>query len=66
VARTLGGALERCVWLPRADVHSGSTGLGRYFSSQLAAIHPLSERRGSIALRNDGRLGAGNVPITLP
>lgn len=50
----------------RVDFHSGSTGLGLYFSSQVAAMHHHDERRGAITLRNGGSLGGGSVLITLP
>ncbi len=48
------------------DFNSGSTSLGLYFASSVAALHREGERRGSIQLHNGGELGGGVFEIWLP
>jgi signal transduction histidine kinase len=45
---------------------SGSTGLGLYFSSMIAALHRNKGREGRIAVSNGGSLGGGCFRISLP
>lgn len=45
---------------------TGSTGLGFYFSSQVAQLHKNGARRGSLAIENGGTLGGGCFVVTLP
>lgn len=48
------------------DFKSGSTSLGLYFASSVAAMHSNGSRIGSIKLTNGGRLGGGVFEIWLP
>ncbi|MBI5740314.1 MAG: HAMP domain-containing histidine kinase [Nitrospirae bacterium] len=48
------------------NFRTGSTGLGLYFASLLAAMHKNKGREGSIALSNGGEYGGGCFTITLP
>lgn len=55
--------------LPSAQaVHfdTGSTGLGFYFSDQVARLHKNGTRRGSLAIENGGTLGGGCFVLRLP
>lgn len=45
---------------------SGSTGLGLYFSSLVAATHKTKERNGFIKCSNDGLDGGGRFSIYIP
>lgn len=45
---------------------SGSTGLGLYFSQQVAALHRHKNRQGHIALDNGGIDGGGRFALYLP
>lgn len=45
---------------------SGSTGLGLFFSQQVAALHQHRQRRGHIALDNGGIAGGGRFSLFLP
>lgn len=45
---------------------TGSTGLGLYFSSEVAKMHKHRERRGGIRLENGGTLGGGCFVLYLP
>ncbi|HEV7816615.1 MAG TPA: HAMP domain-containing sensor histidine kinase [Janthinobacterium sp.] len=45
---------------------TNSTGLGLYFSSEVAKMHKLRERRGVIRLENGGALGGGCFILRLP
>jgi signal transduction histidine kinase len=45
---------------------SGSTGLGFYFSSQVAHLHKNGNRRGTLAIENGGSLGGGCFVLKLP
>jgi two-component system sensor histidine kinase SenX3 len=48
------------------DFTTGSTGLGLYFSSEVAKAHKHRGRRGSIALENGGSCGGGCFVLRLP
>jgi len=48
------------------DFVSGSTGLGLYFSVQVAALHQRDELRGRVLLSNGGELGGGCFELILP
>ena len=48
------------------DFKGGSTSLGLYFASSIAAMHTEGERSGSIRLHNGGELGGGVFEIWLP
>jgi len=45
---------------------SGSTGLGFYFSSQVAQMHKNDARRGSLTIENGGAYGGGCFVVRLP
>jgi signal transduction histidine kinase len=45
---------------------SGSTGLGFYFSSQVALLHHNNGRTGSLTIENGGAYGGGCFVVTLP
>ena len=45
---------------------SNSSGLGLYFSSEVAKMHKHRQRSGSIALENGGTLGGGCFILRLP
>jgi len=45
---------------------SNSSGLGLYFSSEVAKMHKHRQRSGSIALENGGTLGGGCFVLRLP
>jgi len=48
------------------DFATGSTGLGLYFSSEVAKMHKHRGKSGSIALENGGALGGGCFILRLP
>ncbi|KXS51833.1 MAG: hypothetical protein AWU57_3785 [Marinobacter sp. T13-3] len=48
------------------DFKGGSTSLGLFFASSIAAMHNEGERTGSIKLHNGGELGGGVFEIWLP
>lgn len=48
------------------DFSTGSTGLGLYFSSEVAKAHKHRGRHGSIALENGGSCGGGCFVLRLP
>lgn len=52
----------------RAGVNflTNSTGLGLYFSSEVAKMHKHRDRSGSLRLENGGALGGGCFILTLP
>lgn len=50
----------------RVNFFSGSTGLGFYFSAQVAHLHENQGRRGTLTIENGGTLGGGCFVITLP
>ena len=50
----------------RVDFLTNSTGLGLYFSSEVAKMHKHRERRGSIVLENGGAYGGGCFVLRLP
>jgi signal transduction histidine kinase len=50
----------------RIDFLSNSSGLGLYFSSEVAKMHKHRQRSGSIALENGGTLGGGCFILRLP
>lgn len=54
--------------LPEQGVNfaSGSTGLGFYFSSQVARLHKNGERHGSLTIENGGTLSGGCFVVKLP
>ena len=45
---------------------TGSTGLGFYFSDQVARLHKNGRKRGSLAIENGGSLGGGCFVLRLP
>ncbi len=45
---------------------SGSTGLGFYFSAQVAHLHHNNGRRGSLTIDNGGAFGGGCFVVALP
>ncbi len=45
---------------------TGSTGLGFYFSSQVAHMHKNGDRRGLLIIENGGTLGGGCFVVRLP
>ncbi|MES2947686.1 MAG: HAMP domain-containing sensor histidine kinase [Pseudomonadota bacterium] len=45
---------------------SGSTGLGFYFSSQVAGMHKNVGRHGTLTIENGGAFGGGCFVLTLP
>ena len=45
---------------------TNSTGLGLYFSSEVARMHQHRERRGTLRLENGGRYGGGCFILNLP
>jgi two-component system sensor histidine kinase SenX3 len=45
---------------------SGSTGLGFYFSSQVAGLHKNGAKQGSLAIENGGAYGGGCFVVRLP
>jgi two-component system sensor histidine kinase SenX3 len=45
---------------------TNSTGLGLYFSSEVARMHRHRDRRGALRLENGGALGGGCFVLTLP
>lgn len=45
---------------------TGSTGLGFYFSSQVAGMHRNGGRRGSLTIENGGAFGGGCFVLALP
>lgn len=48
------------------DFSSGSTGLGFYFSSRVAAMHKNGSARGSLIIENGGLYGGGCFVVRLP
>ncbi|PWB34842.1 histidine kinase [Pseudomonas sp. SDI] len=46
--------------------HTGSTGLGLYFASRIAALHERNGVRGRIEIGNGGALGGGMFTLYLP
>lgn len=48
------------------NFRTGNTGLGLYFSRQVAAMHRHRERQGTVGLENGGALGGGCFIIKLP
>ena len=45
---------------------TGSTSLGLYFASEVAALHKEGDRDGHIAISNGGKLGGGVFAVYLP
>jgi len=45
---------------------TGSTGLGFYFSDQVARLHKNGRKRGSLVIENGGSLGGGCFVLRLP
>ena len=45
---------------------TGSTGLGFYFSDQVARLHKNGRKRGALAIENGGSLGGGCFVLRLP
>jgi hypothetical protein len=45
---------------------TGSTGLGFYFSNQVAQLHKNRDQRGTLAIENGGSLGGGCFVLSLP
>lgn len=50
----------------RIDFLSNSSGLGLYFSSEVAKMHKHRQRQGGIVLENGGTLGGGCFVLRLP
>jgi len=50
----------------RVRFSSNSSGLGLYFSSEVARMHRHRQRTGAIALENGGELGGGCFVLRLP
>ncbi|MEO5932424.1 MAG: HAMP domain-containing sensor histidine kinase [Duganella sp.] len=50
----------------KVDFISNSSGLGLYFSSEVARMHRHRQRHGGIALENGGALGGGCFILRLP
>ncbi len=48
------------------DFQSGSTGLGIYFSTMVAAMHKNNEKTGFISIANGGALNGGVFSIYIP
>jgi len=49
------------------DFNSGSTGLGLYFSEQVAKLHKKGDKQGSVELRNNvGALGGACYMLRIP
>jgi hypothetical protein len=48
------------------DFKTNSTGLGLYFSSEVAKMHRHRERRGALRLENGGQYGGGCFVLSLP
>jgi signal transduction histidine kinase len=48
------------------NFESGSTGLGFYFSDQVARLHKQGGRRGALSIANGGRYGGGCFVLQLP
>ncbi len=48
------------------DNHSGTTGLGIYFSHIMARLHHIGERQGYIEMANGGELGGSRFLLALP
>lgn len=46
--------------------HASSTCLGLYFASEIAQLHRLKAKRGSIELSNGGELGGSNFTMLIP
>jgi two-component system sensor histidine kinase SenX3 len=45
---------------------TNSTGLGLYFSSEVAKMHKHRQRSGALRLENGGAYGGGCFVLTLP
>lgn len=50
----------------RVDFFTGSTGLGFYFSAQVAHLHENQGRHGTLTIENGGALGGGCFVVKLP
>lgn len=48
------------------DFYSGSTGLGFYFSSQVAKMHKNAGKQGCLKIENGGTFGGGCFVLKLP
>ncbi len=48
------------------NFRTGNTGLGLYFSRQVAAMHRHRDRQGTVRMENGGALGGGCFIIELP
>ena len=48
------------------NFENGSTGLGFYFSDQVARLHKNGDRRGALSIANGGRYGGGCFVLQLP
>ncbi len=60
------GASAMAVQRSSVNFISNSSGLGLYFSSEVAKMHKHRQRSGSIALENGGTLGGGCFVLRLP
>ena len=60
------GASAMAVQRSSVNFISNSSGLGLYFSSEVAKMHRHRQRSGSIALENGGTLGGGCFVLRLP
>lgn len=67
-----GGYPESILKMEPSDIQNnlnfktGSTSLGLYFASQVAALHHNDDKTGYIALDNGGKLGGGVFSLYLP
>ncbi len=50
----------------RVDFFTGSTGLGFYFSAQVAHLHENQGQHGTLTIENGGALGGGCFVVNLP
>ncbi len=57
---------EQGDYIKSVNFSTGSTGLGLYFSANIAAMHTFRKKEGSIQLSNGGELGGGVFRILLP
>lgn len=68
ILETGAGAMKTADGVNKVGVNflSNSSGLGLYFSSEVAKMHKHRQRHGGIALENGGALGGGCFVLRLP
>lgn len=59
-------AEQRDLIRPATGFLNNNTGLGLYFTQVVLDLHRHDERRGSVALSNDAKLGGGRLSLLLP